>query len=144
MSSPHVSILVMDQTRATSLWEKDHLTQFVSTASHLNAAHFTKDKRFADRFEYSGSTYSYKKGLVLWIESAWHRRTKAFPTSGSNDQPLSNHQFPGPHRCADRVSVNLPSHVLLPIILLLRRTLQPAALFKHLAAACFSSSYLAL
>lgn len=55
----------MDQTRAASLREEDHLTQFVFAVRRLNASHFTGDKRFADRFEYSGSTNSQKKALVL-------------------------------------------------------------------------------
>lgn len=85
-----------------------------------------------------------KKTLVLWIEAPWHRRTKAFPTSGSNDLPLSNLQLPGPHRCADRVLANLPSHVLLPIILLLHQSLQSSLNALLLVAPFPTPRYLAL
>lgn len=69
-----------------------------------------------------------REKALVWTEPARHRRTKAFPASGSNDLPLSSPHVPGPHRCADKVFANLPSHVVLPIthLLLLHQALQPA------------------
>lgn len=106
-SSLHVVVLVIDHIWATSPPE-------------------TKPSELSSLYKSTQVPRIREKALV-WIEPARHRRTKAFPASGSNDLPLSSPHLPGPHRCADKVLANLPSHVVLPIThLLLHQALQPA------------------
>lgn len=126
MSSPHVIVLVIDQIWATSLWEWDPPDTTCLDCKPFKLSSLYKRQTICRQIWALKFQNSEKKALVVCIESARHRHTKAFPASGSNDLPLSNPHLPGPHRCADKVLANLPSHVLLPIILLLHRALQPA------------------